>query len=116
MSDATDAIIDIEEAILEYGSDIVLNVITYGEYNPIAGEGLKTTTPHVMKALPGNYTNKELQDPNVHIKDKKFRFYYTGEITYDDQIEFRGDTYSIERIDSKIFQDELLLYTIQGRI
>jgi len=116
MSDATDAIIDIQEALLEYGSDIILKKVTKGTYDPDTGEDTASITDIPMQALPRNYNRKEMEDPNVHIKDKEFRLYYNGEIDYDDKIEYKGKIYSLERIDTKDFQNEELLYTIQGRV
>jgi len=116
MSDATDVINDIQEAIDEYGSDIILNIITIGGYDPIEGEGSDTPTPHNLASLIADYTTKELESPNIHVNDIKFRFYYNGEIGYDDQIVFGGKTYSLENIDKQILQNENLIYTIQGRV
>ena len=45
MSDATEAIKDIIEAINEYGSTITLNIITEGAYNPVTGDTDDTITP-----------------------------------------------------------------------
>jgi len=116
MSDATDAIADIQEAVLEYGSSIILNTIVKGAYDPAEGEGPDIITPHPMKSLINDYTTKELENDNIRITDIKFRFYYAGAIGYDDQIIFDGKTYSLENIDKKILQDENLIYTIQGRV
>jgi len=116
MSDATDAINDIQDALDEYGSSITLNVVTIGGYDPVEGEGLEIITPHNIKSLIKDYTTKDLENQAIHVNDIKFRFYYNSEISYDDQIVFGGKTYSLENIDKKIFQDENLIYTIQGRV
>jgi len=116
MSDATDAIVDIQEAVLEYGSSITLNTIVKGAYDPVEGEATDIVTPHSMKSLINDYTTKELENNNIRTTDIKFRFYYAGSIGYDDQIVFDGKTYTLENIDKKILQDENLIYTIQGRV
>lgn len=116
MSDATDAILDIIEAIDEYGSSITFNKVTVGVYDPVTGDNTNTTVSTAMKALPSSYSESELQHDNIHIKDKRFRLYYNGTIEYTDTIVFKGDTYSIQAIDAKVFQDETIIYTIQGRI
>ena len=115
MSDATDAILDIQDALEEYGSDITLQIITQGAFNSNTGMKEVVIVPFLLKAIISTYSNKEAVDPNIHPKDIKFRFYSTQSIGYTDKILFQGDTYSIERFDKKIFQNENLIYTIQGR-
>ena len=115
MSDATDAIFDIKEAILEYGSTITLNIITEGAYNTVTGDTDDIITPHSMKSLPKNYTSKELESPDIYVKDMKFMLYFDGEINYSDNLVFNGKTYTFLNIDKKFLQDENLIYTIQCR-
>ena len=63
MSDATDAIEDIIEAINEYGSTITLNIITVGTHDTVNGGTTGGSTASVItKALPKNYTSK---DPKI---------------------------------------------------
>ena len=116
MSDATEAIIEIKEAILEYGSTITLNIVTEGAYNPVTGESDDIITPHSMKSLPKNYTSKELESPDIYVKDIKFLLYFDGEIDYNDNLIFNGKTYTFLNIDKKFLQDENLIYTIQCRV
>lgn len=116
MSEALSAIEDIKAALNEYGSDIILNIVTKGVYDPVLGDTANVITPNNVKAIVDNYNRQEIQDPNIHIKDKKFTFYFSDPIGYEDEIVFQGQTYSIERVDKKIFQNEKLLYTIQGRV
>ena len=116
MSDATEAIKDIIEAINEYGSTITLNIVTEGAYNPVTGDTDDTITPNPMKALPKNYTSKELESPNIYVKDIKFLLYFDGEINYSDNLVFNGQTYTFLNIDKKFLQDKNLIYTIQGRV
>ena len=115
MSDATDAILDIQEALEEYGSSIVFNSIVLGPYDPVLGEAPKIITPHPTKALISDYTSKELENNDININDVKFRFYYNGIIDYSDNIIFGGKTYNLMNVDKKILQDENLIYTLQGR-
>ncbi len=115
MSDATDAVIDIIEAIDEYGSAITLNSITTGVYDTTTGLTADTVVPHVMKALPKDYTSKELDNKDIHINDIKFVLYFDGPIGYDDKIIFNSVTYNLLNIDKKILQDVNIVYTIQGR-
>jgi len=114
MSDATDAIADIQEALDEYGSAITLQIITKGALDLDTGRKAETIVEHNIQALPGTY-GKDEQNENVHPKDIKFRFYFDSEIGYEDRIIFQGETYGIEQIDKKILQNENLIYTIQGR-
>ncbi len=116
MSEALEAIKDIKQALNDYGSDITIKINVEGVYDPVEGEGLPSITNVVTKALVDNYNRMEMQDPNVNLKDKKFKLFYDGEIDHNDTILFDGKIYSIERIDKKILQNENLMYVIQGRV
>ncbi len=115
MSDATDAVLDVIEAIDEYGSSITLNSIIPGVYDTTTGETADTVTPHVMKALPKDYKGKELDALDVHVNDIKFMLYHSGAIGYHDKIVYNSVTYNLLNIDKKILQDINIVYTIQGR-
>ncbi len=116
MSDATDAIADVIEAIEEYGSTVTLNIITAGTHDTVNGGTTgDTTVPVSTKALPKNYTSKELQNTEIHATDIKFMIYHSTEIAYKDNIVYDGKTYKLLNIDKKILQDLNIIYTIQGR-
>ena len=115
MSDATEAIEDIIEAINEYGSSITLNIITKGVYNTTTGETSDTNAPVTMKALIQSYTSKELQNTDIHADDIRFVIYLDGAVEYKDTITFDSQVYKLLNIDPKYLQDENLMYTIQGR-
>ena len=113
MSDATDGI---KADINEDGSTITLNIVTEGAYNPVTGDTDDIVTPYPMKCFPKNYTSRELESPDIHVKDIKFVLYFDGEIDYNDNIIFDGNTYTLLNIDKNIYKDENLIYFIQGRV
>lgn len=116
MSDATDAIVDIVEAITEYGSSCTLRIVAKGLYNTTTGETSNVNTDVPTKCLIMNYDNKELESPDIHVDDLKFFIYYDGDVSIKDKIIFSGKTYNFMKVDKKILQDVNLLYTIQGRV
>ena len=116
MFDALDAINDIVEAIEEYGSTVTLNIITAGVYDTATGETTSTVVSFPTKAIPSNYTSREIDNTNIHATDLRFKIYYSGVIDYTYKIVFDGKTYKLMNIDKKIMQDTNLLYEIQGRV
>ena len=116
MSEATDAIIDIQEALEEYGSDIVLkSVTTEGTYNPATGETTDTVVTTNLKAIIKDFAGEELINDSIGVKDLKFMIYFASEIKYTDTITFDSKVYKILNIDKTILQNTNLLYIIQGR-
>ena len=115
MSEATDAIIDIQEALEEYGSDIVLKSVTEGAYNPVTGETTDTVVTTNLKAIIKDFAGEELINDSIGVKDLKFMIYFASEIKYTDTITFDSKVYKILNIDKTILQNTNLLYIIQGR-
>jgi Mg/Co/Ni transporter MgtE len=115
MTDAQEAVIDIVEALTEYGSGISINVITEGVYDPTTGLKSKTTVSTNTKGLPRNYNSAELSD-KIFVTDMEFRLYFSGTIAYKDTITYQSKTYTIMNIYKKVLQNTLIMYTIQGRI
>ena len=115
MSDATDAILDVIDAITEYGSTITLKSITPGAYDTTTGETADVIADTITKALPKDYKGTELEAPDVYVDDVKFMLYTSDVITYHDKIVYDSVTYNIININKKILQDLNIVYTIQGR-
>ena len=115
MSDATEAIEDIQEALEEYGSAITLKQITAGVFDPITGSTANTSGNTTLKTLIRNYSSFELTNSEVHVDDLKFMIYTTILLNYDDILVYDGKEYKILNIDKKILQDVNLFYTVQGR-
>lgn len=115
MTDAQEAIIDVEEAIEEFGSTIVLNLVDKGEYDPNTGDYATTTTSVPMKALIQNYTVDELNRDDVGLDDVKFKLYYNASIENPCTVEYNGKTHKIISISSMVLQDLTIIYTLQGR-
>lgn len=111
--DALDAIVDIKEAITEYGSDILLVTLTEGAYDPY--RGATTIREEVItKALITNTTSNESLAKAVDTYELSIKVYSDVEITEDNLINFRGNDYKImpKGLDSKILQNETLLYEL----
>ena len=115
MTDAQEAVIDIVEALTEHGSDVTINVVTEGVYDPSTGTKTKTTVSTNTKALPRNYNSDELSD-KIFVTDMEFRLYFSGTIAYKDTITYQSKTYTIMNIYKKVLQNTLIMYTVQGRI
>jgi len=116
MQEALDAIEDIKEALNEYGSDMVLNVIEKGEYNPTSGAS-KTVTPVNIKSIinkqPSSFAQAKADEDN---KLKAYEFsittYTDQDIDKDDNIEFNGSKYDILIIIPSILQNTIIKYEI----
>lgn len=115
--DALNAIVDIKEAIAEYGSSIKILTQTAGEWdsygNIVIPEG---TSEVITKALIGSSaTDKLLTKLSGDILNSyslSMRLYSSTEITKANTISFRGDEYEIVFIDEMILQDTTLIYEI----
>ena len=118
MSDATDAIVDIKEAILEYGSSIILikhGVDVRDDYDNIITPAADTTFP--MKALIGtsatDATLGKLTQAQKESYQLALRIYTTELINKEDYyIQFRSENYNITFISETILQDTTLIYEL----
>ena len=113
--DALDAIVDINEALSEYGNSMTLNVITVGVYNPDTGETTNTTSSSNLKCLDIPATIKQIDNTNIFSGDIFFKFYYNGVINSSSTITYNSKTYRIVYINPITLQDTLILYTVQAR-
>jgi hypothetical protein len=118
MSEATEVITDIQEALTEYGSSIIIKKSVsevrdaYGVVTTAA-----TATTENTKAFIGRYATSmllsKLTDDQKQSYELSLRFYTTSVLNKEDYIiSFKSSDYNIVIIDSKIFQDETLLYEV----
>ena len=118
MSEATETIVDIQEALAEYGSSIIIKKSVsevrdaYGVVTTAA-----TATTENTKAFIGRYATSmllsKLTDDQKQSYELSLRFYTTSVLNKEDYIiSFKSSDYNIVIIDSKIFQDETLLYEV----
>jgi hypothetical protein len=116
MSDALEAIDDIVEALDEYGTDITLNIITEGTYNPATGSTTDVTTAVTTKAFISNYQDESQTNTEIKDDDVKFTLYYNGAIKSTDTILYNSKVHKIQSIVPKVLQNENLMYLIRGRV
>lgn len=112
-ADALDAIIDIKEALEEYGSDILIVTLEEGAYDPYTGATtIRTEKP--TKAIIKSTTSNESLAKAVDTYELSIKVYSATEITIDNLINFRGNDYKIvpNGLDSKVLQNETLLYEL----
>ena len=118
MSEATETIVDIQEALSEYGSTIAIKK----SVNEVRDAYGVVTTPAIpttenTKAFIGRYATNQLlsklTDDQKQSYELSLRFYTTSVLNKEDYtISFKSSDYNIVIIDSKIFQDETLLYEV----
>ena len=111
MSDVTDAIKDIKEAIAEYGSNISIITLIEGAYDPYQG-ATETRVETNTKALVGSTSTNEILNNIIDSYELSIRLYSAVEIKKDNLINFRGNDYKILYVDTKVLQNETLLYEL----
>ena len=116
MSDATEAIQDIIEAIEEYGSTIRIATETETGYDPYTGATYSTTYEDT-KAVISKHASKsmsEVMEANriTSAYDLSIKLYTTTELTKANKIVYDGDTYEITFISDKILQDTRIIYEL----
>ena len=119
MSEATDALIDIKEAIEEFGSTIRISTETETGYDPFEGATFTTTfedtkgftnteaTPKVFESFSAMTSNSAYDLSVLTFSDTP--------ITKDNKIVFRGNSYEILFVSETILQDLTLLYELLVR-
>jgi len=116
MQEALDAISEVQEALKEFGSDMVLNKVTLGAYDPTAGSS-ETITPVNIKAIvnssPSSMALAKSKDDDV-LKDYEFSIMtYTDQgIDKEDKIIFNGDEYDILLVIPSILQNNIIKYEV----
>lgn len=112
MTDARSAIIDIQEALAEYGSAITFKSVTQGVYSPLTGN-VETTTDTVTKAIIKRFASKELSEiVAVNSYELAAMFYHSGEVKVKDKIVLGGATYNIIHVSPLYLQDIIVKYEV----
>jgi SPP1 family predicted phage head-tail adaptor len=112
MSEATEAIEDIVEALNDYGSSITLRDGTVTAYDPYTGPSV-TDVDTPLKAFISLEASRSLsQQFDSHTYDLAIKTYHTSKITKEDQIIYDGQVFRILYVSSKILQDTTLIYEL----
>lgn len=113
--EALDAIVDIKEAIAEYGSSIKIATESETGYDPYSG-ATYTTTYTDTKGLVGRTASSDLQikirSDLIGSYEMSIVLYIDSEITKDNNIVFKEEEYDIKYIDKKFLQDTLIKYEL----
>ena len=122
MSEATDAILDIKEALQEFGTDIIFQKITPGTYSPAGTTTTKVETN--TKALIKKQASQRVENAFAYLSkiegvsssyEVVFTIYLPFEPTKKDKIVYKGLAYTILYVDSTVLQNETLKYEILAR-
>jgi hypothetical protein len=117
MNDAQSAIIDIKDALAEYGSDVTLNTITVGAYNPITDTTTSTTVSTPMKALIKHSATAKtaesfrLQNPTSSY-DYALMLYSTIEPEINDTVTIGSGVFNIVFVDKLILQNTIIKFEV----
>jgi len=112
MSDATDAIVDVVEALDEYGTDIVLRTVTEDSYNPHTGP-TNSNVDKPLKAFIKEFASHQLsQQFSKDTYDLAISTYDTSAITKTHKILYGGQEYNIVYVSSKVLQNETIIYEL----
>lgn len=116
MTDAQSAIIDVQEALAEYGSAITFKSITQGVYSPLTGN-TETSTDTATKALIKRFASKELSEivkDNIAVNSYELSamFYHSGTVKLNDKIVLSGVTYNIIYVSPLYLQDIIVKYEV----
>ena len=117
MNDALNAIKDIKKAIIDYGSDITLNKIVGGTYNPQTGTTSGTTTSYPMKAIVKRNATVSLErsianNVTVNTYELSILLYHTEEPKKDWKVIYKGNTYTILYVSPTVLQNSNLIYEL----
>lgn len=117
MTDAFEAIRDLQEALTEYGSDITLKKVIQGTYNPQTGNTTQTVTDYNMRAIIKRYASESLsrsisENTIVSSYELSLLVYHTEEIKKDWKVIFKGQTYQILYVSPTTLQNENISYEL----
>lgn len=113
MSEATDAILDIKEALQEFGTDIVFQKITAGAYSPTGTTTTKVETN--TKALIKKQATKETQRAFLGDYEIAFMLYLNFIPTKADKIKYKNEVYNIVYVATSTLQNADMKYEILGK-
>lgn len=109
--DALNAIVDIKEAIAEYGSTIKIITNEQTDYDPYEGATVSRTEIPTKGIIKRSSTNEAL-NKSVDNYELSIMFYSSNEITTDNLINYKDNDYEIvpNGLAEKILQDTTLIY------
>ena len=120
MTEAQSAIIDIQDALAEYGSTITFKKASQGTYNPNSG-AVDTYEDVELKAIVRREATERVVNAFQDLSkienseasyDIALMFYHTEKPTKKDRISFNGDIYKIKYVSSTILQDAVIKYEV----
>ncbi len=116
MTDAQSAIIDIQEALAEYGSVITFKSITQGAYDPLTGN-TETSTDTITNAIINRFASRELSEivkdnTTVNTYELAAMFYHASTVKVNDKIVLNGATYNIIHVSPLYLQDVIIKYEV----
>lgn len=113
MSEATDAILDIKEALQEFGTDIVFQKTTAGSYSPTGTTTTKVEYP--TKALVSKESIRRTLTSFVGDYEFSFVLYLNFIPTKGDKIKYKNEIYNIVYVAPSTLQNVDMKYEILGK-
>jgi hypothetical protein len=118
MSEATETIVDIQEALAEYGSSIIIKKSVnevrdaYGAVTTAATSTTENTKAFIKRYATNNIFMKLYQD-FINSYDLSIRLYTSQIINKEEYtISYQSQIYNIVDIEKKILQDEIIYYDL----
>jgi hypothetical protein len=118
MSEATETIVDIQEALAEYGSSIIIKKSVnevrdaYGVVTTAATSTTENTKAFIKRYATNNIFMKLYQD-FINSYDLSIRLYTSQIINKEEYtISYQSQIYNIVDIEKKILQDEIIYYDL----
>ena len=112
MSEATEAILDIVEALNEYGTSISLRSVSENSYDPYTGASTTEVDTGLKAFISLEASRVVSQQFAKHTYDLALKTFHTEKITKADKIVYDGEVYNIVYVSSKVLQDTTLLYEL----
>lgn len=125
MTDAQSAVIDIQDALSEFGSVITLHKVVFGTYDPATGVAAETITTTNIKAIVTKWASEHVANAfkmqseiegTTSSYELALMLYHTEPIEKGWRVVFRGDTYEVIFVMPSILQDTIYKYDILVKI
>jgi len=114
MSEATSVLKDIKQALSDYGTGVVLRVVTQSSYDTQTGQ-TETTTDINLNAFIRNNKTEKVPKETINSKVLELMLYSDIEPTKKDKIVFNNVEYDIIKVTESILQGTVLKYEILAR-
>lgn len=96
-----------QKLLKQFGRDITLKTITYGDYNPDSGD-TETVTSTTIRAFTDVYKTNQLKDGLINAGD--LALYTTSAITKDDKVNFDSTDWQITMVQKYFCNATTVLY------